>query len=193
VSYRTIVACPDCGSERLAGDGDPARPSRVAAEAARAYARAAAVAARRADRSLKTLDAHRCSSHSDGLSARCRSCDRAAAASYYRANKERRSRRWAVTNPERRREVARLHSRRFRRAHPERARARKDRTDFEAIIEEHGLVCHICGDAITAGDLHFDHVIPLSRVGAHSRENIRPAHARCNLRKGTLLMEELAR
>jgi 5-methylcytosine-specific restriction endonuclease McrA len=98
---------------------------------------------------------------------------------------------WARENPDRRRAIAREHSRRFRRAHPERARQRKDRTDFDAILLEHGLVCHICGDAIAPDDLHFDHVVPLSRGGDHAPYNIRPSHSRCNLRKGTKLMEEM--
>lgn len=38
---------------------------------------------------------------------------------------------------------------------------------------------------------HLDHVIPLSRGGAHSEDNIRVTHARCNLKKGTKLVEEL--
>jgi 5-methylcytosine-specific restriction endonuclease McrA len=59
------------------------------------------------------------------------------------------------------------------------------KVDYTAILAEHGLTCHICREPIAdRTDLHFDHVIPLSRGGAHSAENIRPAHARCNLRKG---------
>lgn len=138
---------------------------------------------------------NRATHHWHGLASRCRDCDRGKASAYYRANREQAlkvSAEWALANPEKRRQIARDHARRFRRAHPERARARKDRTDFDAILAEHGLVCHICGDPIDPADLHFDHVIPLSRGGAHDRTNIRPAHSRCNLRKGTKLMEELA-
>ncbi len=42
-----------------------------------------------------------------------------------------------------------------------------------------------------AGDLHFDHVIPRARDGRHVQENIRPSHAKCNLRKSNKLMSEL--
>ena len=53
------------------------------------------------------------------------------------------------------------------------------------------MVCHICrGEIESARDLHFDHVIPVSRGGAHVRENILPSHKRCNLRKGNKLMSE---
>jgi hypothetical protein len=66
------------------------------------------------------------------------------------------------------------------------------RVNLRAILAEFGRVCHICGGNIGIdGDLHFDHVIPLSRGGAHAQENIRPAHKLCNLRKGTRLMSEL--
>ena len=36
-----------------------------------------------------------------------------------------------------------------------------------------------------------DHVIPLARGGTHSNDNIRPAHAKCNLRKSSKLLEDL--
>jgi 5-methylcytosine-specific restriction endonuclease McrA len=58
------------------------------------------------------------------------------------------------------------------------------RVTYRAVLERDGMVCHICGGSISdLSDLHFDHVIPLSKGGAHSLENIRPAHALCNMRK----------
>ena len=67
-----------------------------------------------------------------------------------------------------------------------------DPLNYERILDEHGMTCHLCGDEIASlADLHFDHVIPLARGGAHSYENVRPSHKRCNLRKGTKLMSEL--
>lgn len=57
--------------------------------------------------------------------------------------------------------------------------------DYAAILAEHGMWCHICETAIeTFAELHMDHVIPLAKGGPHATENIRPAHALCNLRKG---------
>jgi 5-methylcytosine-specific restriction endonuclease McrA len=51
------------------------------------------------------------------------------------------------------------------------------------------MVCHICGDDIlTWADLHFDHVIPIVKGGAHSVENILPSHAVCNMQKGSRLI-----
>jgi 5-methylcytosine-specific restriction endonuclease McrA len=53
------------------------------------------------------------------------------------------------------------------------------------ILEKHGMICHICKNAIVSRDqLHFDHVIPISRGGVHDENNLRPSHAKCNLSKG---------
>lgn len=138
-------------------------------------------------------------------------------AEYYREHREAHAeagRRWRETNRERHRELARKAYERNRpayiaraaawgAAHPEqrreqvrRRRARLagsvvERVDYAAILAEHGPVCHICGGEISPSDLHFDHVIPVSRGGAHSAENIRPAHARCNIAKGARLMSEI--
>jgi 5-methylcytosine-specific restriction endonuclease McrA len=54
--------------------------------------------------------------------------------------------------------------------------------DFAAVLARDGKVCWLCGLSI-ATDLTFDHVIPLSRGGAHSSDNLRPAHRSCNSRK----------
>jgi 5-methylcytosine-specific restriction endonuclease McrA len=70
-----------------------------------------------------------------------------------------------------------------------------DPVNYEDILAEHGMTCHICGEPIASfGDLHFDHVIPLGggHGGAHSAANIRPSHETCNLRKGIKLMSQLS-
>lgn len=215
IVFRTTghsATCPDCGETRLITHkvafnirrGLSTERCRLCAARLRSE-RSKAAAAMRLARGLKCCfickeekpleEFNRATKHHDGLSSRCQSCDRITARAYYRAHKEE-SRlatiEWQKRNPEKRREIARNHAKRFRRAHPERARARKDRTDFNAILAEHGMVCHICSGEIQQGDLHFDHIVPLSRGGAHARDNIKPAHARCNLRKGAKLMEELA-
>jgi 5-methylcytosine-specific restriction endonuclease McrA len=60
--------------------------------------------------------------------------------------------------------------------------------DYESILERDGLWCYLCEVGITTDDLHFDHVIPLARGGSHTADNIRPTHAKCNLRKGVRLV-----
>jgi len=75
----------------------------------------------------------------------------------------------------------------------QRRRHRDKPVDYVAILEEHGMVCHICDCEIESmAGLHFDHVIPLSKGGPHAADNIRPSHAACNLRKGARLLEEVA-
>ena len=47
--------------------------------------------------------------------------------------------------------------------------------------------CTVCGDQVQAWQRwHLDHVVPLSRGGqALALSNLGPAHARCNLTKGS--------
>jgi 5-methylcytosine-specific restriction endonuclease McrA len=59
------------------------------------------------------------------------------------------------------------------------------------ILDRDGYMCHICNSEIDKNlnypnyySLSFDHVIPLSKNGEHSMDNIRPSHLICNNRKG---------
>ena len=66
----------------------------------------------------------------------------------------------------------------------------------EEILEEHGAICHICGLDIDLKaprkigeqgwelSIHYDHVVPVVEGGPDTAENVRPAHALCNLKKG---------
>jgi 5-methylcytosine-specific restriction endonuclease McrA len=63
------------------------------------------------------------------------------------------------------------------------------------VIAKYGNTCHLCGEAVdlsaprqTGVDgwdrgLHIDHVIPLSKGGKDTLQNVRPAHGWCNLSK----------
>ena len=106
------------------------------------------------------------------------------------ADREREQKRaYRAANPERIRESSR--QRQMRRKARKRGCVVTD-ADYAEILAEFGMVCHICdGEIESKRDLHFDHVIPLSRGGAHSRSNIRPSHALCNRRKGNQLMKEM--
>ncbi len=66
-----------------------------------------------------------------------------------------------------------------------------DRVDYAAILERDDWHCYLCSMPIEPGNVHFDHVIPLSKGGAHSNENIRATHAHCNLRKNNRLISSL--
>jgi 5-methylcytosine-specific restriction endonuclease McrA len=92
--------------------------------------------------------------------------------------------------------------------HPEKAlafnrkrRARVNKVEHipytkEEVLEKYGSDCHICGIPIDlnaprkAGKkgwehgLHLDHLIPISKGGPDTIDNVRPAHGVCNLSKG---------
>lgn len=64
---------------------------------------------------------------------------------------------------------------------------------FKAIAQAHGYQCFYCGtavDPLKRRALHIDHVVPLSRGGAHAVENLVCSCAGCNLSKGAMTGEE---
>lgn len=53
------------------------------------------------------------------------------------------------------------------------------------ILKRHGQKCWICGKPLSPEeDIHIDHTVPWSKGGLTESDNLRPAHASCNLRKG---------
>lgn len=110
-----------------------------------------------------------------------------------------RSRRWFEENRERAYAQARERNRlnpearneRYRRRRARIAGATVERVDYRAILRRDGHWCYLCQQTVASGDVSFDHVVPISRGGAHSRENIRVTHLTCNLRKAAKLVEEL--
>lgn len=104
----------------------------------------------------------------------------------FRATARARSRKWAKDNPERVSINARRSANKRRALMAEQS---DGPVDYAAILERDGMVCHICGgDIPSLSDLHFDHVFPLSKGGAHSYDNIKPSHASCNMRKGAKIL-----
>lgn len=57
--------------------------------------------------------------------------------------------------------------------------------------KDENVRCYLCGKRIPLGHRHVDHIIPLSRGGAHVAQNLAIACDKCNLRKGTRLPEEI--
>ena len=66
----------------------------------------------------------------------------------------------------------------------------------DQVVEKYGDMCHLCSEKIDMGaprnigggdgwrlGLHLDHVIPISKGGSDTVDNVRPAHAICNLTK----------
>ena len=96
----------------------------------------------------------------------------------------------------------------YRLEHPEISRrsARKRRARLnnvvrveyidEQVLEMYGTNCHLCSEPIDLSaprstshyrwkkSLHIDHIIPISKGGSDTLENVRPAHGFCNVSKG---------
>jgi hypothetical protein len=59
------------------------------------------------------------------------------------------------------------------------------------VVRRDNGICQICSDPVPDNEVQFDHLIPYSRGGPASVENLRLVHARCNKRKRDLLSEIL--
>lgn len=89
------------------------------------------------------------------------------------------AKRWRVENPERRRLS---HHRRS--ARKRRVLTQLTISQWEWLKQQSGHCCVYCGrHQDECGRLQQEHVVPLSRGGAHTVNNIRPACADCNYRK----------
>lgn len=60
------------------------------------------------------------------------------------------------------------------------------RAEWLAILERHGHRCAYCR---SPNDITMDHVIPISRGGRHTADNVVPACRPCNSRKGARCVE----
>ena len=101
-------------------------------------------------------------------------------------------------------EAVRVRNRAWRRSPAGRAAAAAADARRRALIDAGDLIdpmiawliaerrCYLCGEDIAQADLELDHVIPLSRGGTHTFDNVRAAHLRCNRRKGRRLLSELS-
>lgn len=58
------------------------------------------------------------------------------------------------------------------------------------IIERDNSRCHMCRKKCKPSEIHLDHVIPLSKGGPHTPENLRVACAKCNIAKGARACNE---
>jgi 5-methylcytosine-specific restriction endonuclease McrA len=118
---------------------------------------------------------------------------------YHKKNAERNRQRvkeWAKNNPDQHRE-AKLRAGRKRRA-VIKGSPTSPYTENN-VISTYGINCHICGLKIDLSlprqvgkpgwekGLHIDHLIPISKGGPDTLENVRPAHGRCNIDKGATI------
>jgi len=58
------------------------------------------------------------------------------------------------------------------------------------VIERDGLYCVYCDDDLRDAEIHMDHVIPESKGGETSYNNLQVTCRKCNLAKGTLSEDE---
>ena len=100
---------------------------------------------------------------------------------------------WVQENPVQHRELIRKHSR------IRRARIQGNGHDAyteQQVLDLYGTNCHICTEPIEltaerrAGEpgwekgLHIDHLVPISKGGGDTLDNVRPSHGLCNISKG---------
>ena len=127
---------------------------------------------------------------------------------YYEKNKEH-IRKQQREYQQKNRERNALLQRGFRKRHPDKnpayARLRRalmrgnkvEKYTLEEVLERYGINCHICGVVIDLKaprfqgkpgwrhGLQIDHIIPISKGGSDTIDNVRPAHGFCNLSKGS--------
>jgi 5-methylcytosine-specific restriction endonuclease McrA len=65
-----------------------------------------------------------------------------------------------------------------------------DHTGRNAIIKRDGRSCYLCGLLVKWREVTLDHVLPLSRGGSHTAENLRVACGPCNFSKQHRTVEE---
>ena len=58
------------------------------------------------------------------------------------------------------------------------------------LIAQYGSVCYLCNRTLAQHEITLDHLIPLSRGGHHSYENLRIACRSCNAKKHTRTLDE---
>lgn len=71
---------------------------------------------------------------------------------------------------------------------------RGDKIFAVEVFEHYNWTCNICSEKIDR-NLRFpnkraatiDHIVPLSRGGQHVWDNVMPAHAECNFKKGNTI------
>jgi 5-methylcytosine-specific restriction endonuclease McrA len=67
--------------------------------------------------------------------------------------------------------------------------------EWEQIVHESGFQCHLCKEPIIVKlddplTLSLDHIIPMSVGGPNTKENVAPAHRRCNQARLDMSVEE---
>lgn len=61
---------------------------------------------------------------------------------------------------------------------------------MRSVKSQKAIVCYYCNQSIQMNSVHFDHIVPLSKGGPHSVENLCVACAQCNLSKHDSFLNE---
>lgn len=75
----------------------------------------------------------------------------------------------------------------------------------QQVLDMYGTCCYLCDKEIdlTAPrqsgaqgwetSLHIDHLVPISKGGSDSLDNVRPTHGQCNLKKGSQMLTKIGK
>jgi hypothetical protein len=53
------------------------------------------------------------------------------------------------------------------------------------VFERDSGICYLCNEQVDPNNWHLDHVVPISKGGPHTYDNVRVTHPSCNLSKGS--------
>lgn len=101
------------------------------------------------------------------------------------------SRKWILANPEKHRQMMRPLAVKYnhQRRAMEKSRPYDKSIDMKSLGDRDGWTCHICGEPApeSYSEKHLrptiDHILPISRGGSHTWDNVKTAHLGCNQRK----------
>lgn len=119
-----------------------------------------------------------------GVGANCRLCLAAKSREWFAKNPEYRTR-WNEKHAERK--LSNVHE---RRAIENDAAA--EYIDRQSVFRDDGFICQLCDQTMDMSKKTphplaptLDHILPISRGGTHTRENVQSAHFHCNVSKGS--------
>lgn len=67
--------------------------------------------------------------------------------------------------------------------------------EWEEVVKAYNFSCHLCGHKVvlelySPDRLSLDHIVPMSRGGVNSQDNVAPAHRRCNQSRSDMTLDE---
>ncbi|HQE49833.1 MAG TPA: HNH endonuclease [Fervidobacterium sp.] len=99
---------------------------------------------------------------------------------------QRASRLWMKNNPERAK-IIRANAKNRRRAREEKVESTLTSDEWESILKKYNYRCAYCG---SGEKIEMDHVVPISKGGGHTFENVVPACRSCNASKSNKDLDE---